>query len=618
MARVYLASVFLFSCSTLGLRAEAPSAEAPVQLPPLTVYSTSVANQDPTGSFAMPVTALRYEPLADVQARNFAEGQADVSIRGGTFENTGFSIGALPIYDPQTGHYSAELPIAPAMLGAPTVRTGADNTMAGWNATAGSVAYNWKPVQTGGFAAVGAGDNNLFRSEVYSGYQSDQKLAGRTLSADASVAYSEGDGSRAFGDHQFTRYNARLQLANDASQTDLFVGQQDKVFGWPNLYAGKTTLPADRPEREDLRTRLFVLNHRVTLGADGDYFQAGAYQRNNDDHYSIPGIHINAYHSTEVRGAAFDGRVTVTEPLALRYRAGVVADELTSTSLTAGSYNSRTQVYAGTYADYTLGLNKNTDALFTLGGNFDDSNRNSEAFSPVGSAALKFNSGAVRRVYVSYDESTQLPSYTALKNPAGGLFGGNAGLGRSQATNYELGADSRCADWDLKTAVFFRQDRELVDWTYKSSNLNARSASAVDIDTSGVELIGKRTWGPFDLVLGCAWMDKNASYNDPTVVGSFYALNYAEERITAAVVARLGSGFELRLDNEYRQQADNVLRRGTDTPIISALGLYYAVPSVKGLTLFTQVDNLWNVNYEEVPLVPGAPRELFLGARYAW
>jgi hypothetical protein len=613
MSRVFLASVFFLSSTALGLRAEVPAATDPVQLPPLTVYSTSVANQDPTSSFAMPVTALRYEPSVDVQARNFAEGQADVSIRGGTFENTGFSIGALPIYDPQTGHYSAELPIAPAMLGAPTVRTGADNAMAGWNATAGSVAYGWKPVRTGGFAAVGAGDNNLFRSEVYSGYQSDQKFAGRTLAADASVAYSEGDGSRAFGDHQFTRYNARLQLANAVSQTDLFVGQQDKFTGWVNLYT-----PYNTAETDELETSLVLINHRVNFGADGDYFQAGAYQRNNDDHYSIPKFGYKGFHTTEVRGATVEGRFTVAEPLALRYRAGVVADELTSNKLTAGSYNSRTQVYAGTFADYTLVLNKKTDAIFTLGGNVDDSNRNSEAFSPMGAAALKFNSGAVRRVYVSYDESTQLASYTALKSAPSGLFGGNPNLGRSHATNYELGADSKCADWDLKTAVFFRQDRELVDWTYKSSNLNARSASAVDIDTAGVELIGKRTWGSLDLVLGYAWMDKNASYNDPTVIGSFYALNYAEERVTAAVVARLGSGFELRLDNEYRQQAENVLRRGNDTPILSALGLYYAVPSVKGLTLFTQVDNLWNVNYEEVPLVPGAPRELSLGARYAW
>ena len=67
-----------------------------------------------------------YEPLVDVQGRNLAEAQADISIRGGIFENTGFNLGAVTISDPQTGHYLAEIPLAPAMLGAPAVVTGAD------------------------------------------------------------------------------------------------------------------------------------------------------------------------------------------------------------------------------------------------------------------------------------------------------------------------------------------------------------------------------------------------------------------------------------------------------------------------------------------------------------
>ena len=81
-----------------------------VELPDYTVYSPRVALQDSTGSYPTPVTALRFEPLVDVQARNFAEDQADVAIRGGIFENTGFRIGGVSLYDPQTGHYFAEIP----------------------------------------------------------------------------------------------------------------------------------------------------------------------------------------------------------------------------------------------------------------------------------------------------------------------------------------------------------------------------------------------------------------------------------------------------------------------------------------------------------------------------
>ena len=88
---------------------------APVSLPELLVYSPRIANQSPAGTFATPVSSLRFEPQVDVQARNLTEAQADVTIRGGIFENTGFKFGAVSVIDPQTGHYSADAAVAPAM-----------------------------------------------------------------------------------------------------------------------------------------------------------------------------------------------------------------------------------------------------------------------------------------------------------------------------------------------------------------------------------------------------------------------------------------------------------------------------------------------------------------------
>ena len=90
-------------------------AQAPVELPAFPVSSGRVALEDPVASFSMPVTPLRYEPMLDVEARNQAEGQADVAIRGGIFDYTGFRIGGAFLFDPQTGHYFAELPVAPAI-----------------------------------------------------------------------------------------------------------------------------------------------------------------------------------------------------------------------------------------------------------------------------------------------------------------------------------------------------------------------------------------------------------------------------------------------------------------------------------------------------------------------
>lgn len=589
-----------------------------VQLDGLVVFSTRVALQEPASTFAAPVSALRFEPRVDVQARGFAEAQADVSIRGGTFENTGFTVGALPIYDPQTGHYSAELPVSSYMLGAPEVRVGAEQAAAGFNATAGGVAYGWRPIRTGGAVSGGFGSDELVRGEFYSGFLAPEKVAGFTVGGDVSGAASAGDGTLTGADHDFGRGNARVQLANAVSQTDFFAGYQAKNFAWPNLYAARNQATPRRDERERLQTKLFLVNNRTELGGDGDYVQAGAYYRGNRDHYAIPVFRYNAHHETTVRGAAVEGRKGLFGATALLYNAGVVADELESTTLTFGPFASRTQAYGTLQGEQTVNLGERSELVFTGGARLEGSDRDSSEVSPLASIAWRRSDGMLRRVYASYAESTQLPTYQALKAAPGGLFGGNPALARATAANHEIGLELGDAVWSAQAAVFYRSEDNLLDYVYNPSNpLSARKATSVDLDTWGAELFVRRTWEAIDLFVGYTFLNKDDHYTDGKAA-SFYALNYAEHRLTAGAIARLGSGFELRIDNEYRHQAENSLRRYGRDNFDTALGLFYRVPCIKGLTLGAQADNLWDTAYEEVPLVPAARHSWSLGAAYVW
>jgi hypothetical protein len=617
----------VFTAFAAGVPPALAPAEPPVELEPITVFSKRVALQEPTGTFATPVSALLYEPQVDVQARNFAEGQADVAIRGGTFENTGFSLGALPIYDPQTGHYSAELPASAYMLAAPGVRTGLAQAATGFSATAGSVTYGWRPIRTGGAASVGTGNNDMARGELYSGFATDKKLGGFTLAADASVATAQGEGTREWRDtnavprnssFDFNRVSGRVQLATKVSQTDLFAGYQDKDFGWPNLYAARPAT-ALRYEREQLQTKLYLLNHRTELGADGDFVQGGAYYRNHRDHYTIPLLGANSRHETSVHGGAFDGRQTLVENTALRYAAGIINDDLVSNNLTLGQFMSRTQVYGTLAAEQSVALEKNRDLVLSAGARYDNSNRDGSQTSPLASIELRQSQAALTRLYLSYDESTQLPTYTALNNNPAGLFGGDPNLPRASASNLELGAEASLAGWKTQAAVLYRQDDNLLDYIFDPTGGlgTSRRAAAVDLDTYGVEIFVQRSWERFDLVAGYSYLRKDDNYIAP-LNGSFYALNYAEHRLTLGGLARLGAGFELRMDNELRRQAENPLRREGNDNIKSALGLFYQVAGVKGLTLNAQVENLWDTAFQDVPLVPSSRREWSVGATYVW
>jgi hypothetical protein len=604
----------------LLLAAIIPAAAEPLlKLPAYTVEAPRVALQEPAGTFAMPVTALRYEPLADVQARNLAEAQADVTIRGGIFENTGFRIGGAALYDPQTGHYFAELPVPPAMLSAPRILTGTGNALGGFNANVGTVAYDWQRIRARGELTAAAGQCDSVRGSVYVGVVGDRPVAGLALGADAEVSQSVSDGSVPFGDHRFARDAVRLQLAGRSSQTDLFASYQEKFFGWPNLYT-----PFGSAETENLQTVLVMLNHRTSWGA-GDWIEACAFWRRNRDNYTFNrfapvGPVPPFWHTTWTSGAAFSGHDDLGA-WAFGFDAEVLADDLKSTSLVYGRFHSRTYVKLGLTPEKTWTLAARRHLAVKAGATYDDTNRDAAALSPLVEIALTETrpAGGTRRLYCSYAQTTQVPTYTALNSSAtAGLFRGNPHLGRSTSRNLELGGDETRGSWQAHAAVFYRRDDRLVDWTFQQG-VTARTANAVNIDTVGAEAVVKWSGPRGEFILGYTVLHKRADYGRATVTASFYALNFPKQRLTAALVARLGGGFELRMDNQARVQADNPLRTiGGDRAVISSLGLFYRPPRAPNLELSLQVDNLWDSDFQAMPAVPAARREMSGGLACRW
>lgn len=590
--------------------------EATVQLPDLIVTSPRIANQIPAATFAMPVSSLRYEPQVDLQSRNLSEGQADVTLRGGIFENTGFRLGAVTLTDPQTGHYFAEIPVAPAMLRESAIVTGADLTLGATNATTGALAYGWRPIRTTGVIRVGAGSDRLHREELYQGVADGPRIGQGRLAADVAVAHSASRGAVPFGEHRFDRANLRVQLAGGGSQTDLLAGYQAKFFGWPNLYT-----PFNSNETEDLETVLLAANHRTAF-ADGGYFEAGAYHRRNKDDYAFnrfaPVGPVHPFkHTTWVTGGAVSGRRQFGS-VAINLRGEVLADEIASTSLTFGRFRTRRLTKFAVVPERRWSV-ANGEFVLKAGAAYDDSNRGPGAVSPSIEIAREFSAGAIRRLQASYARTTQVPTYTALNsNPAAGLFRGNPNLGRQSSHNVEVGIEATLGGWATHTAVFWRADNALVDWTFRRG-VTARTANAVDIAVTGLEVVARRTWANWEVVLGYTGMSKDHNYRGALVDASFYALNYARHRLSAAVTGRLGRGFEVRLDNVARIQATNLLRvAGGEEAVSTSLGLSWRPEGLPRTEFSVRVENVWDSRFQEVPAVPASPRQFSAGVAYHW
>lgn len=608
--------VVIASVSTCVYAAE--DTQQPTTIEHITIEVSPTANTLPVGSFDSPISNLEYDPRVDLQSRNMAEAQADVTIRGGIFENTGFRVGSATLLDPQSGHYFAEIPIAPQMLTSAQVLTGADNALYGMNSSVGTVSFAWKPIITGGSVSLGAGSNDFNLQTIHASVSTPLETnANWRIGFEGEYSHSQSDGSIEFGDHDFTRHSARVQLSGAQSQTDLFFGSQEKFFGWPNLYT-----PFGVNETEALKTQLLMLNHQQAYARDSE-FEVSAYYRKHNDHYIFSRENpsaFQAFHQTEVTSLAVSGRHGYSKAIALNYSAQYIADSIESTSL-ENNFTSRDYLKISVLPEFTTALSNTQQLTLRVGAAFDNNNRDDADVSLIGDVTLntQHSDGTARTVYLSYAEASQVAGYTAIGgSESGGLFRSNHNLERETSKNLELGVLFEQPSWQLNSALFYRQDHNLTDWTFSFDSSSARFAEPVDIDTTGVELLATKQFDTSEIVASYTYLHKTENYGSDAVDASFYALNFPDHRVTLGAVWTPTDIVEFRIDNEWRKQHRNALRRSADEALFTQLSLKIMPAAVKNFFITLAADNLWDESFEDVPGTPGRGEQYTLSATYSW
>ena len=621
-----------FSClaTSLGFFTQAYAAE---ELPALTVMGQETANQRPATTYETAISNLEFDPRVDMQVRNMTEAQGDLTIRGGTFENTGVQVGSATLLDPQTGHYTTELPIAPEMLSEPKILTGPDNALRGFNSNTGTVSYSWSKITPRGSLTIGGGDHNLNFQRIHhaltGAYGDSQDW---TWGAEIEGSRSESDGTISYGDHAFDRTSGRIQLLGPDSQTDLFAGYQDKFYGWPGMYTANT----ERKETEDYQTQLYYLNHIQSYDEDSTW-EASLFHRIVNDHYilkrEIPLWVIGStqwagYHETQVSGLAFSGKHFVNENLAINYHTQFASDEIDTFTeyngtrykgLDRGDFTSRDYLKLSLLPEYSIARSANEKLILQAGATFDDTNRNSSEVSPIFRITRqKTMDNSYSETYLGYSQSSQVVGYTAVGgNDTGGLFRSNHNLDRETSKTIELGHFIKTDTWKLDSNIFYRWDNDLTDWTYFTGDVN-RTANPVDTKTFGFELVASRKWEKFEAIASYSYLKKKEDYKKPDFVGSFYALNYPEHRLTLGVMWNPIDSLQIRVDNEWREQRKNEIRTGPDSAFNSHLAASYYPSQFNDLELFLAYDKPWDEDFQDIPGTPGRGDQFSFGATYSW
>jgi vitamin B12 transporter len=582
--------------------------DGPIELSAFPVFAGSLPPESGPGATQLAERMAR-EARVDLQTRGGTRYQTDISIRGGIFEGTGLLVGGLALFDPQTGHYAAEVPLDPVFFAGARLLTGINNSIYGFNATAGSIDWQWAPIVPGGGLEGVLGSDALRGGRVWAG---GQGAAG--ISWQVAALAERGDGSVANGDFRMERISGRLELALGAGRLRLFGGHVEKFYGWPGMYTGRASLN----ETEDYRVSL--LGWQWEGDAAGGRHRVGGYWRQLDDDYEFNRAAPNRFfeHLTEVWSVQGDGHWPL-EAVDLRYRWAWVKDRIRrSTSLVHGRFDERDYGEAALLAQRRFSTRWGELAPYA-GVGLQSSSRDATVAAPQVGARLSgpLAEGAWE-AYAELSETSKVPGYTVLNSAPSGLFGGNPDLGRERARTFEGGFSVQRGRWSGKLAVFQREETDLVDWVFAAASPSARQAAALDLRVRGLE--GWLRWEREGTAveLGYALLDKDPAYKAVAADASFYVLNHARQRLLATIDQAVGAALWLRLEGEYREHPANLLRAGGDSALFLNIEANWRPHPLHRWELLLRLDNLTDKAFESLPGTPGARREGRLTARYRW
>jgi len=554
----------------------------------------------PTGTDSV-VDLLRTDPSLDLQARAGEGVQADLAIRGTTFEQSLVLVNGLRVDDPETGHLNLDIPVPLDAITRVDVLHGSGSTFYGSDAIGGAVnlltgapGEGLSVVARSGAGNYGSLEEHL-RAAISAGPFAEQLTGSRDTS----------DGFIVDRNYSSNALASESWLKTAPGTTDVLLAASDRPYGANQFYG--------YPSWE--RTKGWLASIQQQLGAHTA--ASFGYRRHSDMFvliHGLPAIYENNHITT-----SYEGALRRADELG---RNSTLAYGLEESGDSIRSYNFSENSSGGEVLSNALGVHaRNQGAGYanlslralrrfslSLGTREEVLSGGTSVFSP--SAAAAYTLSKTIRLRGSAGHGFRLPTYTDLyySDPA---TVGNPSLKPESSWSYEGGLDWKPANGRLTlTAVGFRlQEINAIDYSKLLPLTAGEQWQAVNVptlDISGAEASAR--------VRISAAQQLDLSYtaahsgNLPPNYLSEYAFNYAAQN---AVFAWTGQYKQLSAHTQV-----NVVQKTTQTAYpLWDVSLARNTGSIRP---YLRLLNLSNTGYTEIVGVPMQGRTILGGMQWTW
>lgn len=581
---------------------------------------------------ALPVHSLdellKYVPGIEVQSRGPQGAQSDISIRGGTFQQVLVILDGLRLNDPNTGHFSAYIPITPAQIDRIEILKGASASVYGSDAVGGVINIITKSFNASGQtkkqvvnAQVSAGEYNLVTVNA-GGY-----LQVGRLSVDAGVLSNNSTGVMLRGERGFfynTTGSAGLNYRlNDYWNISVRSAYDKRDFAAQNFY---TTFASDTATE-----KVTGWWHQLKIGYEKKHsaFSLNAGYKNVEDEYQYNSLSPANQNTSRL----FQSVALYKQTLSNR------------TSFTAGLNYQNRFIHSNDRGDHTiqsaapfLNLTQQVGANIRImpSVRMEFIGSNSPELLPqlnlswhISNLQLRASGGRTLR---DADFTERYNNYNKTLVKSGSV--GNPWLVPEISWNYEAGFDwFSKSDLKVSSTFFQRFHSRLIDWVTtpytdmpRQDNLDTAGSFALakniaKVNTTGAELdiqymknIGTKQ--RITVNAGCVWLSSSSSETHP----SFYISSHAKF-LTNFNIRYQFENISISLTGIYKS------RNPQGAPAINAdVSKDYFVMNGRisysfmknKLGVFIQADNIFNRRYSDLLGSPMPGRWLQGGVSFSF
>ena len=417
--------------------------------------------------------ALRLTPSVDIRERGGKGAQADIAIRGGSFDQTMVLLNGIDFTDVRTGHQSHSLPVDLDCISAVELIDG----LPGVGAYAGAVNIRTAPLRSDYLRLDASGGSYGYGYANLSGAVSSERFS--VLGA---ASYRRSDGYRHNTD--FSNVNAFMRATCETERAGFFdiqAGYQTRDFGSNGFYAAYNPDQWERTSTALGSVRWLKEFGRLSVGASASY-------RKNFDRYDwTRGKPMNRHNGDNV-GARLWGDWSWcggTTSLGGDY----AFNHLYSTNLG--------EPLSVPHGDYTHAKARHTGNVWLRHAKewerSDVAGSAGVSLTPYGQSALWSLSGGWRpaqgmHIAAGASQSMRLPTFTDLYYSSPAQVN-NLYLTPEHAVTYRIGIDYKKRCWSFSGLAYYRTGRDIIDWVWHEDN-KWYSEQTSRLNTFGAELTG--------------------------------------------------------------------------------------------------------------------------------